>query len=85
MTHIILFIIISAATSFACTLIKTREPAELWHGSSRFFVVLIAGIFVLGLIIQVTQSLGGIAGIICILIMIGGSVAYHYVRPKREN
>lgn len=85
MTHILLFLIVSAAASFACTLMKTRRPDELIAGSLRFFAVLVIGIFLLGVVIQVTQSLGGVAGIICVAVVAGAALAYHYVRPRERE
>ena len=85
MTHIILFLVISASTSFVCTLMKTRKPDELLLGTVRFFIVLVIGIFMLGLVIQITQSFGGMAGIICVVIVASGAIAYHYTRPHSEE
>lgn len=82
MTHAVLFIIVAAATSFFCALLKVRDWKEAWPGTIRFVVVLVVGVILLGVIIQITQCLGGAAGIAAILITIALSLAYYFIKPQ---
>ena len=85
MTHIILFLAVAVGTSLVCTLLKTREAGEILCGTARFSSVLVAGIFLLALLVQVAQVFGGTVGLAAIAAAIAAGIAYHYLRPTRKK
>jgi predicted membrane channel-forming protein YqfA (hemolysin III family) len=82
MIHAILFIIVAVLASFLCALLKVRDWKNAWPGAVRFAVVLVVGVILLGTIIQVTQSLGGISGIVAILMIISVGTVYYFIKPR---
>ncbi|TET32900.1 MAG: hypothetical protein E3J72_18400 [Planctomycetota bacterium] len=85
MIHVILFLIVAAATSFLCALLKVRDWKNAWPGTVRFAVVLVVGVILLGAIIQITQSLGGVSGIVAVAIVIAVGTVYYFMKSRAEK